>query len=210
METLYSAVGPSARTVRFFIAEKAISIAQQEVNVLAGENLSEELLALNPGRQLPFMALADGFILAESLAICEYLDETYPEKTLIGTTAQERAETRMWCRRIDLRIMEPAIQGTKASDAYEFFKDRYYLVVKGAKELKILSQKNLVWLDEQLGDKPYICGDRFTLADIQLYSFLDFTNSLPKELTALNRWFKTISQRPSAAASQHPSAKVKA
>ncbi|ARN75616.1 glutathione S-transferase family protein [Oceanicoccus sagamiensis] len=208
MPTLYSAVGPSARTVRMFIAEKGLKIDQQEVNVLAGENLSDEMIKLNPGKQLPFMALDDGFILAESLAICEYLDESYPEQPLMGSNAKERAETRMWCRRIDLRIMEPAIQGTKASDAYEFFKDRYFLVVSGAKELKTLSQKNLVWLEQQLGNKPYICGQRFSLADIQLFSFLDFTKSLPKELTQLNRWFDAISARPSVAASQHPSVKV--
>lgn len=211
METLYSAVGPSARTVRLFVAEKGIEIAQQEVNVLAGENLSEELLALNPGKQLPFMALDDGFILAESLAICEYLDETYPENSLLGNTAKERAETRMWCRRIDLRIMEPGIQGTKASDAYEFFKDRYFLVVKGAEELKTLSRKNLSWLNDQISNNTYICGDRFSLADIQLFCYLDFTGgigrSIPEELTTLCQWYRNIAQRPSVAASQHPSAK---
>ncbi len=192
-----------------FIAEKGLDIALQEVNVLAGENLSDAMVDLNPGKQLPFMTLDDGFVLAESLAICEYLDLTYPDKPLLGSTPKERAETSMWCRRIDLRIMEPAIQGTKASDAYEFFKDRYYLIVNGAKELKTLSQKNLAWLDQQLGENSYICGDRFSLADIQLFCFLDFTHSLPKELSALNRWFDAIAKRPSVAISQHPSAQKK-
>ena len=214
MVKLYSAVGPSARTVRMFIAEKGINIPTQEINILAGENLTDEHLQLNPGKQLPFMQLEDGFILGESLAICEYLDETHPNSPLLstpllGTSAKERAETRMWCRRIDLRIMEPAIQGTKASDAYEFFKDRYFLVVKGAQELKTLSRKNLEWLDQQLGDKAYICGERFSLADIQLFCFLNFTGgigkSLPEYMTGLCQWYQRIQLRPSVAASAHPS-----
>ncbi len=205
---LFNSMGPNPRAVRMFIAEKNIDIAQQEVNILGGDNLGEEFLRLNPGKQLPFMQLDDGFVLAESLAICEYLEEQYPQIPLLGNNAKQRAETRMWCRRIDLRIMEPSIQGTKASDAYEFFKDRYYLVVSGAEELKTLSRKNLQWLNAQMQGCDYICGNRFSLADIQLWCFLDFgadiRHRLPEDCTTLLDWYHRIAQRPSVAASAHP------
>lgn len=206
---LYTAIGPSARTVSMFLAEKELSVPTCYVDILAGEHLTAGFRQLNPQGQLPFMVLDDGFSLGESLAICEYLEEiSTGNNPLLGTTARERAETRMWCRRIDLRIMEPSIQGFKASDGYEFFKDRYYLVVSGAEELKTLSRKNLAWLNEQMGSKPYICGDRFSLADIQLFCFLDYNqqagNPIPESLGALQRWFQRVGGRDSVAASKSP------
>lgn len=229
---LYSAIGPSARTVRMFIAEKFPGIdlqnlkqqnleqrnfepqnlgphnlELQDVDLLGQENLTDEFRKLNPAVQLPFMVLDDGFVLGESLAICEYLDELYSQPSLLGSSAKERAETRMWCRRIDLRILEPMIQGFKASDAYEFFKDRYTLVVKGADELKALGHSNLVWLNRMIADKPYICGDRFSLADIQLFCFLAHSggiNNVAPNLDALDRWYQRVNDRDSVAISVHP------
>ena len=52
----------------------------------------------------PALALDNGLVLSEITAICEYLDEVGPAgKTLVGATPEERAETRMWARRIDLK-----------------------------------------------------------------------------------------------------------
>lgn len=205
---LYSGIGPSAWTVRMFLAEKGLDISTTELDLMRGQHLKKEYRELNPGGQLPFLQLDDGFILAESLAICEYLEEHQPTPALLGETARERAETRMWCRRIDLRIMEPSIQGFKASDAYEFFKDRYYLVVSGAQELKTLSRKNLEWLDGQMEGKNYICGNRFSLADIQLFCFLDYnkknSNAVPAHLERLQQWYNRVASRDSVTASRHP------
>lgn len=217
MTTLYSAVGPSARTVRLFIAEKGLvekglDIRVRDVDIMRGENLGDEFLQINPGRQLPFVQLDDGTVIAESLAICEYLEELYPDNPLIGCSAEERAETRMWCRRIDLRIMEPSIQGFKASDGYGFFKDRYYLVVNGAEELKTLGQKNLAWLNGQMAGKSYICGERYTLADIQLFSFLAYSGGVgkafPDELTNIVDWYERVLSRAAVKESRHPAEPV--
>ena len=206
---LFTAVGPSARTVRMFLAEKNLEIPMQEVDIIKGENLSKSHRAFNPGGQLPVLELDSGFILSESLAICEYIDDLHPTPPLIGSNEQQRAETHMWCRRLDLRIMEPMIQGFRGSDAYEFFKHRYHLVVDGASDLKIIANNNLAWLDEMITDKPYICGDRFSLADIQLFCFLDYCAGagmpLKSEWRKLQQWFTRIQGRVSAETSRHPS-----
>ena len=55
-------------------------------------------------------------VLAEILPICEYLEEIHPSPPLIGTNAEERAETRMWTRRIDLNIVEPMTNGFRFAE----------------------------------------------------------------------------------------------
>jgi glutathione S-transferase len=204
---LFTAVGPSARTVRMLLAEKNLKIPMQEVDIIEGENLSKTHRAFNPGGQLPVLELDSGFILSESLAICEYIDDLHPAPPLIGSNEQQRAETHMWCRRIDLRVMEPMIQGFRGSDAYEFFKDRYHLVVDGANDLKIIANNNLAWLDEMMAGKTYICSERFSLADIQLFCFLDYCEgvgmALKPEWSNLQRWFSRIQGRPSVENSRH-------
>jgi glutathione S-transferase len=56
--------------------------------------------------------------------------------------------------------------------------------------------------------RQYICGDRFTLADIQLYAFADFGNAIgqpmPADASNLQAWFARVGERPSATASIHP------
>src|SRR5690349_23194120 len=97
--------------VRMFMAEKGFAVPKVEVDLRGGENRREPYLSKNPSGQLPALELDDGTVLAEITAICEYLDEKYPGGSLIGTTPEERAETRMWVRRVDLNILEPMANG---------------------------------------------------------------------------------------------------
>ena len=121
--------------------------------------------------------LDDGSYLSEITAICEYLEEKHPETPLIGSTAEERGETRMWLRKIDLGICENLANGFRFSEGLNLFKDRMMTLPEAAEGLKGLAQDRLKWLDEQMAGKTYICGDRLTLADIQLYCFLSFINN---------------------------------
>jgi len=101
---LYDSVGPNPHVVRMFIAEKGIEIPTETVDIMAGANRKPDYLAKNPGGGSPALELDDGSVLAEITAICEYLEERFPTPPLLGSTAEERAETRMWTRRIDLGI----------------------------------------------------------------------------------------------------------
>jgi glutathione S-transferase len=192
-----------------FMAERGITLPTEEVDIIAGDNLAEEYRALNPSAQSPCLQLDDGSVLAEVTVICDYLDEINDGPSLMGDTAQERAETRMWCRRIDTRILEPMTLGFRSAEGLPLFKDRYHVIPHAADDLKATVQKNWAWLEPQLADKTYVCGERFTLADIQLFCFAEFGNmvgqGIPTDLPNLQGWYERVARRPSVAASQHPS-----
>ena len=200
----YNSVGPNPRTVNMFLAEKGVSIPEVKVDLLGGENRQAAYVAVNPSGQTPALELDNGMILAEITAICEYLDEKHPSPPLIGTTAEERAETRMWVRRIDLNIVENLANGFRFSEGLGLFKDRLRCIPHAADDLKTTAQERLTWLDGLMGGRTWICGERFTLADILLYAFLDFGASVGQPLNTGNKniaaWFERMKARPSAVA----------
>ncbi|HEY1638496.1 MAG TPA: glutathione S-transferase N-terminal domain-containing protein [Rhizomicrobium sp.] len=91
---LYNSIGPNPRVVRMFVAEKDLEIPLVEVDLMAGENRREPYLQKNAAGQLPALELDDGRCITEITAICEYLEDTHPAPPLIGSTPEERAETR--------------------------------------------------------------------------------------------------------------------
>jgi glutathione S-transferase len=123
---------------------------------------------------MPCLELDDGTVVAEITAICEYLEDTHPRPALIGTTPKEKAETRMWTRRIDLNICEPMANGFRYSQGLPLFQGRIPTAPEAADGLKRVAQDRLLWLDKQLTGRQWVCGDRFTYADIHLFAFLDF------------------------------------
>jgi glutathione S-transferase len=102
---LYNSIGPNPRAVRIFMAERGVDLPKIDIDLRGGENRREPYLSKNPAGQSPALELDDGSCITEITAICEYLDEIAPGRSLIGSTPQERAETRMWTRRIDLNIL---------------------------------------------------------------------------------------------------------
>ena len=201
---LFNSIGPNPHVVRMFIAELGIDIQKVEVDLIGGENRQEEHLTRNTSGQCPALELDDGTYLAEITAICEYLDELHGGTNLVGTTPEQRAETRMWVRRIDLQIIEPLTNGYRYSEGYDLFKDRLRLIPEAAESLKNIAQERIKWLDSQIGDKQFICGDRFSLADIMLYCFLQFGAKVGQPFDPENRnvtrLFHSIESRKSAKA----------
>lgn len=201
---LINAVGPNPHVVRMFAAERGIDLPREDIDILAGENRQEPYLKRNPSGQAPCLELDDGTHIAEITAICEYLDEVSPGESLIGTTPEERAETRMWTRRVDLNICEPMANGFRFSEGLSLFKDRIVTVPEAAEGLKRIAQDRLKWLDRQLEGRTWLCGDRFTLADVLLYCFLAFGANVGQPLDPGHRnvkaWFDRVDARPAAKA----------
>lgn len=201
----YNSRGPNPRMVRMFMAEKGFEIPKVEVDLLAGENRKEPFLKINPAGQLPALELDDGTVLAEITAICEYVDEIKKDTpSLIGDTPAERAVTRMWTRRIDLNIVEPAANGFRYSEGLKLFQGRIHCIPQAADDLKATAREWLAKLDGMMGSKPFITGAKLTMTDIFLFAFLDFMKGVGQPLDPANRnltaWFERMKARPSAAA----------
>ncbi|MGA0601868.1 glutathione S-transferase family protein [Caulobacter sp. KR2-114] len=200
----YNSVGPNPHVVKMFMAEKGLEIPREEINLMAGENRQPPYVAKNPTGQMPALELDDGVVLSEITAICEYLDEKHPNPPLIGATPEERAVTRMWARRIDLNILEPMANGFRYSQGLALFQNRMRCIPQAADDLKAIAAEKLAWLDGQMAGKTWIVGDRFTLADILLYCFLQFGAQVGQPLDPANKniaaWLERVKARPSAAA----------
>lgn len=201
----YNSIGPNPRVVKMFMAEKGVDIPRVEVNLMAGENRQGEYLKKNPSGQLPALELDDGVVISEILPICEYLEETHPNPPLIGSNPEERGVTRMWTRRIDLNVCEPMANGFRFSDGLRLFENRVHCIPHAADDLKAIAREKLEWLDGLIAGRRWIVGDRFTLADILLYGFLDFAGQVGQPLAETNTnlvaWRSRVAERPSVAAS---------
>jgi len=200
----YNSIGPNPRAVRMFMAEKGLNVAQVEVDLMKAENRQGPYLQKNVAGQLPCLELDDGTIISEITAICEYLEDTNPTPALIGSNPKQKAETRMWTRRIDLNIVEPMANGFRYSQGLPIFKDRIPTAPEAADGLKRISQDRMLWLDKMVTGKQFICGDRLTYADIHLFAFLDFGNQIGQpinpEASTLLAMYGRMKARPSASA----------
>lgn len=200
---LYISVGPNPRVVRMFAAEKGISFPEQWVDLVAGENRKPPFMSINPAGQLPVLETSTGQVIAETMAICEFLEETSAGPKLLGESAEERARVRMWARRVDLAFCEPVTAAFRYGPGLDVFKDRVHCIPHAAADMAEIVRENAAWIDAQLGDRAYLAGDRFSLADIVLYCFADFAArraALPFDpaLARLACWFARVNERPSA------------
>ena len=196
---LYTSVGPNPKVVRTFMREGGIEIELQKIDLMGGENRQAAYLKINPTGTLPALELDDGSVITEITAICEYLAEKAGGSSLIGDTPEERAETRMWCRRIDLGINENLANGFRYSEGLPLFKERMTTIPEAADGLKQIAQEKLTWLDEQLAGKEYVCGSRASLADILLFCFLEFGEQIGQPLNKKNKnisaWYERVQAR---------------
>lgn len=208
----YNSLGPNPRLVRMFMLEKGIEIPCEEIDIMAGENRRAPYTDINPAGQMPCLVLDNGQVVSETVAICEYLEDTHPSPPLIGSTAAEKAETRMWIRRVEFNVTENLFNGFRFAEGLAMFKDRMRTIPHAADDLKALAQEKLGWLDGLLAGREFLAGNRFTLADIILYNAIDFGAGVgqPRDpsLKNVNDWFERVGARKSAEASIHPAARA--
>jgi len=201
---LHNSIGPNPRVVRMFAAEKGMALTLSEVDILVGENRQQPFLSINPAGGTPVLMLESGEALAETTAICEYLEEKHPTPALIGATPEARARTRMWTRRVDLHIVQPMTQGFRSAEGLPMFKDRTHCLPQAADDLKATAREGLAWLETLMHERPFIAGDAPTLADIVLFSFVEFGALVGQGLdpahTRLAAWHARMAKRESAAA----------
>ena len=200
---------PSPRRVRIFAAEKGLELDTVQVDLGAGEQFSEQFRKINPDCVVPALQLDDGTCLSEVLAICQYLEEKYPEPTLFGRTPEERALVTMWHTKIEQQGMLGMMD--KFRNAAKGFKDRALagpenfpqipeLVERGRRRVELAYRK----LDGLLANSDFVVGDLYSIADITAQVFVDFAirgkMPIPDDADHLRRWHEAVSTRSSAKA----------
>ena len=200
---IYDFVGaPNPKKLRVYLAEKGIQIPCVPVNIVTGENRAPEFLEKNPLGGLPVLELDDGSHLTESLAIIQYLEELNPTPPMIGTTPLERARV----RELE-RIAELGVLGAVAvyfQNTHPFMAQRFKQSPETAENAKARIATNLKVLDAAIGSKPFVAGQRPTIADCTLLAGLEFAEfaQAPVEGSVKNvhRWYEEFKKRPSASA----------
>lgn len=80
--------------VRIALNLKGIDYEPVPVDLVAGEQCAADYISINPGRGVPALMLDDGSVLTQSMAILEWLEETYPAPALLPHDALTRAQVR--------------------------------------------------------------------------------------------------------------------
>lgn len=194
---------PNPRRVRIFLAEKNVAFDTIEVSIAAAANQTVEFRKKNPLTLLPVLEFSDGRILRESVAICRYLDELHPEPNLFGTDAWERAQIEQWNRHAELELFLPIAQVNRNTHA--FWQGRVKQVPEFGEVMREHVLARFAWFDSELAHRPYIAGDRFSVADITALCGIDFgrlsnTRIDPAAHPNLTAWHARVSARPSSKA----------
>jgi glutathione S-transferase len=196
MKLYHFPVSTFSRRVRVALLEKNISCELIEVNLPAGQHKEDWYAALNPYKKVP--TLVDGdLVLYESAAILSYLEATQPTPALVPNDARGRALVDMHVRLCDAylgryagaillpkRFLPPASGDQPAMEAARKEIDRHLAIV-----------------ERELGERLYLVGESFTLADVAYLPFLHFLALM--EVSAgprVKAWAERLLARPSARA----------
>lgn len=191
-------LSPFSRKVRLVLAEKGLEFELVTEKVWRRR---PEFLALNPTGTVPVLVETNGLVLAESTAICEYLDEVYPSPGVMGTDPAARAETRRLVNWFDLKFNRDVTVNLV------FEKIGKQAAGLGGPDTTAIraGHRNLGPHLEYLGDlsehRRWLAGNTFGLADITAaahLSCLDYLGDVPwRAHRAAKDWYARIKSRPS-------------
>jgi len=210
MLTLYDCEpAPSPRRTRIFLAEKGIDVANIQIDLRAGEQLSDSYKAVNPRCTVPALKLESGQILTENLAIADYLNTLKADPPLIGTDAGSRADVLQWNARIEMEGLMAVAEMLRNSA--KSMKGRALPGQLNLAQIPALAERGSIRLadfykrmNSHLEDREFVSGDQYSLADITLLVAVDFSSWVKAdpapELTHLHRWHSMASARPASKA----------
>ena len=201
------AVAPSPRRVRIYIAEKGLRIETVNVDLAKGEQMGEAYRAVNPNCTVPALELDDGSHLLFTAGICSYLEALYPEPPLMGTTPEEKgriADARWYIEMNGMMAVAEALRNStprmrgRALPGPHDYEQIQALAERGKERIKNFLDE----VDAMIGDKPFVAGDSYSIADIDLLVMVDFSGwlkmKLPEDAANAQRWYASVSSRPSA------------
>lgn len=188
---------PNPRRLVLFMQHKGIELPTTQIDMREQQHRGEDFLAINPLGTLPALVTDEGVLLTEVIAICDYLEAYYPQRSLMGTTPLERALVLSWDHRIFTSIYESFAEMLRnGSPAFAHralpgpidVEQIPALVDRGRHRFRA----SLALFDAELGEKPFLCGDRLTLADIDLLVATEVARwvkeAVPESCERLHRW----------------------
>jgi glutathione S-transferase len=194
---------PNPRRVRVFLAEKAVNVPTEQVDLGGLEQKGDSYTAINPLQRVPALVLDDGTVIAESIAICRYFETLHPDPPLFGRGALDIALIEMWNRRVELHLLLP--MSFVFRHLHPAMKEMEVPQVPAwgeANKPRVLAFLEL--LDSELKDRAHIAGADYSVADITAMIAVDFMRvmklSPPDTLGNLKRWHASVAARPSAKA----------
>ena len=207
---------PNPRRVRMFLAEKnlagaGVEVETVQVDMMAGEHKTPSFLKISPSGKVPALELEDGRTLAESVAICRFIEGLVPEPALFGSDSYELGRVEMANRQLELEMMAAIGKAwVNGKVVAQIFADRIadgsFRQIPEAKEQGDRDARAFYErLDRELADRPYMAGSEFSVADITALCFIDFATQRvdlepDRSLSHLWRWHARVSERPSATA----------
>ncbi|MGI9401973.1 MAG: glutathione S-transferase family protein [Rhizobiaceae bacterium] len=193
---------PNPRRVQIFLAEKGIEVPRIQVDINKLEQREARFAEINPLKRLPVLVLADGTIISESVAICRYFEEIVPEPVLMGRGTVDKAIVEMWQRRVELGLMMPVAAAFRHLHPGAAHLENPQIAEWG-KLNQPRAREFLELLDDELADREFVAGEEFCIADITAFVSYQFLKpariAYPEDLTNLQRWYQSVSQRPSVA-----------
>lgn len=196
-------VAPNPTRVRLYLAEKEaagakLPVTEVSVDLTRGEQRSPEHRERNPLGRLPVLELDDGSFLTESLTIIEYLEELHPEPPLIGADPLERARVRELERIAETGVLLSVAMVVHATNSPLGMEPRPQVAEFFGERLPA----SLGVLETRLSDgRPYLAGERPTIADCTLAAALQFGRFGKVELALpahLGRWDARYREREAA------------
>ncbi|MBH67766.1 MAG: hypothetical protein CMM58_05375 [Rhodospirillaceae bacterium] len=199
--------GPAtnAQRVQVFLKEKGIEVPTEQLNVRDDDQFEEPFNSMNPFHCVPFLELGDGTVIAESISICRYLEEKYPDPVLFGRTAKERATIDMWLRRFELDGFIPMLHAVR--NHLPLFKGRVVpgtrnqlpqipqLVDRGKEMMDIFLER----VEPHMAKNEFVAGIEFSVADITAYFTVRTTGALEIDISnsypAVCAWMERMSAR---------------
>ena len=200
MKIYSSNFAPNPRKVLIYLKEKGISdIEIINLDLAKLEHKTPEYKAIAPNSRVPALQLDDGTVILETTAMCRYLECLYPEPNMFGESPMEIASIEMWYSRVSFELMMPLMHGFRHTHPHmSEMENQNQEFGLAQRKLAVKELKNY---DKIIESREFIAGDRFTYADLQMVTSLQFLVRLNKldieEYENLNDYIIQVSSRPS-------------
>ncbi len=199
MRTLYHLwLSPSSRKVRLVMAEKKLDF---EMKIEKTWERRDEYLGLNPTGKVPVLVEDDGSVIADSTAICEYLDELHPDPPLIGRGPAARAEVRRLAAWFDEKFrleVTDNLVGEKILKQFLGLGEPSVEAIRAGLANLATHLDYISWLADS---RNWLAGDELSLADLAAaahLSALDYLGDVPwEDYVRVKEWYARLKSRPS-------------